>query len=134
MRLDDDQRCFARDLRLHSTDAERRLWRYLRNRQVRGLRFRRQHPIGPYFADFVCLEHHLIIELDGGQHDQAVKRDHDQARSEWLARQGFHVLRFWNNDVLQNTAGVLQEIDKACGERCGGPHPAYGPLPQSRER
>ena len=108
MHLTDDQRRFARQLRREATDAERRIWYHLRGRRLRGLHFRRQHPIAGYFADFACLELRLIVELDGGQHDE--RREYDLIRADVLAASGFEVLRFWNNDVLANTAGVLATI------------------------
>jgi len=80
----------------------------LRNRQIGGYKFRRQVPIGNYIVDFVCFETRLIIEVDGGQH--AVQLTADEARTDWLQSQGFTVLRFWNNDVLKNTAGVVEQI------------------------
>ena len=92
------------------TDAEKRLWSRLRSGGLDGVRFRRQAPIGRYFADFVCYERKLIIEVDGGQHALDVERD--KARTRWLESQGFHVVRFWNNDVLANTDGVLMEIQR----------------------
>ena len=79
----------ARELRKHSTDAERLLWRHLRSRQVAGHKFRRQQPLGSFFVDFVCLEKRLIIELDGGQHNESAQAVYDSRRSEWLAHQGF---------------------------------------------
>jgi very-short-patch-repair endonuclease len=82
----------ARSLRLSSTDAERRLWRALRDRQLEGYKFRRQRPIGPFIADFVCLERLLIIELDGSQHADS---NYDDARTAWLEQHGWCVLRFW---------------------------------------
>jgi ATP-dependent helicase HrpA/adenine-specific DNA-methyltransferase len=94
----------ARALRHWSTDAERVLWRHLRNRQVDSVKFRRQFAIGPYFADFAAVERRLIIELDGGQHSGSPA---DEFRSRWLAGQGYRVIRFWNNDVLANLDGVL---------------------------
>ena len=103
----------ARELRINATDAERRLWSKLRLRQLEGARFRRQHPIGPYIVDFICLEQKLVIELDGGQHADAV--EYDEARTAWLAASGYHVLRFWNNEVLRNIAGVLEAILEALG-------------------
>jgi very-short-patch-repair endonuclease len=112
MPLNDDQCRFARKLRQQATDAEARLWYHLRGRRLQGFRFRRQHPIGPYFADFVCLEVGLIVELDGGQHNTCKGLDHDAIRSEVLAARGFEILRFWNNDVLQNTPGVLEAISR----------------------
>ena len=97
----------ARELRQSQTDAEKKLWSALRNRQLANHKFRRQVPTGPYIADFVCLEKRIIIELDGGQHAQSPK---DAARDTWLTRQGYTVLRYWNNDVLTNTEGVLSDI------------------------
>jgi very-short-patch-repair endonuclease len=90
------------------TDAEQHLWRYLRLRQIGGFKFRRQHPVGAYILDFACIEKKLAIELDGGQHNQ--QYDYDNARSLWLAQQGWQIIRFWNHDVLQNVAGVLERI------------------------
>ena len=100
----------ARARRQHMTDAERHLWRALRMRQISGHRFRRQFPLGPYIVDFVCLASRRAIEVDGGQHSNNV---HDAYRDAWLASQGFRVLRFWNNDVLGNLAGVVDAIDGA---------------------
>jgi very-short-patch-repair endonuclease len=111
----------ARRLRQNPTDAEIRLWSKLRRRQINGYRFRRQVPIGPYIADFVCLERRLIIEADGGQHSDSVT---DDARTAWLERQGFRVLRFWNNDVLSNTEGVLTVIVQHLGAETPPPRPS----------
>ncbi len=102
---------FARALRVNSTDAERRLWRHLRQKQIAGFRFRRQQPIGPYIVDFFCPEARLVLEVDGGQH--GVREATDEVRTEWLRARGYRVLRFWNNNVLQNTEGVLHRIDEA---------------------
>jgi very-short-patch-repair endonuclease len=98
----------ARKLRVNSTDAERKLWYHLRDRRLLGLKFVRQQPVGPFIADFACREADLIIELDGGQHDDAASRD--DRRTAVLAEHGYAVLRFWNDDVLNNTEGVLQII------------------------
>ena len=103
---------FARQLRRNQTDAERRLWSRLRNRQINGCKFRRQFPIGPYFADFVCLEIGLVVELDGGQHDDQRHRRSDAIRSDMLVGMGFAVLRFWDNDVMRDTDVVVSEIAK----------------------
>jgi very-short-patch-repair endonuclease len=100
----------ARELRRRSTDAERKLWQHLRDRQVGGAKFRRQVPIGPYIVDFVAIEHQLVIEVDGGQHAMA---DADLVRSRWLASQGYRVIRFWNNEVLANPEGVIDTIRRA---------------------
>ncbi|MBU0555532.1 MAG: DUF559 domain-containing protein [Alphaproteobacteria bacterium] len=101
----------ARELRNSATDAERRLWTTLSNRKVAGIRFNRQVCIGPYVCDFVARTPRLIVEVDGGQHDEDHERD--EARSAWLEAQGYHVLRFWNHDVLGNVEGVAQEIERA---------------------
>ncbi|AEG00128.1 endonuclease domain-containing protein [Methylomonas methanica] len=98
----------ARDLRKNQTDAERLLWQHLRNRQLCGQKFRRQFPIDSFIVDFVCLEVKLIVELDGGQHAKQI--EYDEKRTEQLQKRGFKVIRFWNNDVLQNNAGVLESI------------------------
>lgn len=98
----------ARRLRRGMTDAERLLWRELRHKQVKGLKFRRQHPVGSYICDFVCIEADLVIEVDGGQH--AERRDSDEARTAWLNSQGFRVLRFWNNEILHDIDAVRQAI------------------------
>lgn len=114
----------AKRLRRDSTDVERILWWHLRAGRLHGLKFKRQQPIGPYIVDFVCFGQNLIIELDGGQHADAVEKD--AARTRWLESQGFTVLRFWNNDVLNNVEGVLVRIMAALP-------PSPHPLP-SRER
>jgi very-short-patch-repair endonuclease len=98
----------ARHLRKNPTEAEQKLWSRLRRKQLDGYRFRRQRPIGPYIVDFVCLEVSLIIEVDGGQHAEQVTKD--EARTRFLEKEGFRVIRFWNNDVLANTDGVLDAI------------------------
>jgi very-short-patch-repair endonuclease len=98
----------ARALRKNSTEAEKVLWGHLRFWQVDGCKFRRQQPIGNYIVDFVCLEKKLIIDLDGGQH--AEQSSYDGERDAWLRAQGFSVLRFWNNDVLQNVSSVKDAI------------------------
>ncbi|HEY1383955.1 MAG TPA: endonuclease domain-containing protein [Dongiaceae bacterium] len=97
----------ARELRKNMTDAERAMWRLLRQRQIKGLRFRRQVPIDHYIADFACLEARLITEVDGGQHSESRS---DKTRDAYLRSQGFQVLRFWNNDVLANPDGVHRVI------------------------
>ena len=101
----------ARSLRNNQTDVEQLLWKHLRNMQLYNYKFRGQFPIEPYVADFVCLELKLIIELDGGQH--ACRINYDDQRSLFLGQRGFKVIRFWNNDVIENTEGVLQAIHLA---------------------
>jgi very-short-patch-repair endonuclease len=90
------------------TDAERLLWQALRYKQLAGHRFRRQFPIGRFIADFVCIEQKLVIELDGGQHQDQVA--YDEQRTVFLQQNGWRVLRFWNNDVMCNLDGVLSTI------------------------
>ncbi|HZG08216.1 MAG TPA: endonuclease domain-containing protein [Allosphingosinicella sp.] len=97
---------YAAPLRRAATDAEQRLWSRLRNRQLMDCKFRFQHSVGPYVADFACLERMLIVEIDGGQHDEKK----DRVRTRYLTSHGFRIVRYWNNDVLQNTDGVLQSL------------------------
>jgi very-short-patch-repair endonuclease len=106
----------ARELRQTATDAETLMWKLLRNRQLGGAKFRRQHPIGPFILDFYCQQAKLAIELDGGGHTEPEQARYDAARSAALAGEGITVLRFWNNDVLKNTEGVLETILAAVGE------------------
>jgi very-short-patch-repair endonuclease len=96
---------FAKSLRRRMTDAERKLWGALCNRQLGEHKFRRQVPIGPYVVDFVCFGENLVIEIDGGQHAENI--DRDATRTEWLEQEGYRVIRFWNNDVLGNTDGAI---------------------------
>jgi very-short-patch-repair endonuclease len=98
----------ARLLRKNQTDVEQLLWKQLRNRNLSNHKFRRQLPVDPYIVDFACLELKLIIELDGGQHANRI--NYDDQRSLFLEQRGFKVIRFWNNDVIENTAGVLETI------------------------
>ncbi|MDO5090517.1 MAG: endonuclease domain-containing protein [Cardiobacteriaceae bacterium] len=98
----------AKNLRQTMPDAEKRLWQHLRAGRLGGYKFRRQQPIGPYIADFVCTRPKLVIEADGGQHGE--QQVYDAARSRYLQTKGFHVLRFWNHDILQQTEAVLTEI------------------------
>jgi very-short-patch-repair endonuclease len=98
----------AKRLRANLTDAERLLWSKLRRKQMNGLHFRHQVSIDSYVADFACLEIKLIIEADGGQHN--INKAKDARRTRWLESRGYRVLRFWNNDVLQNLDGVLEAI------------------------
>ena len=108
----------ARHLRRVSTDAETVLWYQLRSRRLNGYKFVRQEPIGPYTVDLICRERRLVVELDGGQH---ADNPRDMVRDKWLVNHNYRVLRFWNNDVLGNLAGVLENIAAALGE--APPHP-----------
>jgi very-short-patch-repair endonuclease len=112
----------AKELRSRATNAEQYLWQYLRRRQLAGYRFRRQVPIGNYIADFACLEAALVVELDGGQHQQDAK--YDERRDHQIAASGFRVLRFWDNEVFEQTQAVLETI---LGALETGPHPSLPP-------
>ena len=104
----------ARRLRRDSTDAELRLWLLLRDRRLAGYRFRRQHPIGDFIVDFACTKHRLIVEADGGQHSD---NKADERRTKALEGEGWRVIRFWNNDVVANTQGVVETILRALQEK-----------------
>jgi very-short-patch-repair endonuclease len=103
------------------TDAEQALWRMLRGRQIADLKFRRQHPFGDYILDFVCLEIKLVIEVDGGQHSE--QTDYDEVRTHRLQKAGFHVLRFWNNEVLREIEAVKEKMWITVQEHQLQPHP-----------
>lgn len=118
---------YAKDLRKRSTDAELALWSRVRGRHLCGLKFRRQHPMGKYIVDFICLESKVIIELDGGQHADPEIKAYDRQRDDWLENEGYKILRFWDNDVLSNTDGIVEVIM----EHCSG-HPPLHPSPQGR--
>jgi very-short-patch-repair endonuclease len=104
----------SRELRLNATPAERKLWEQLSARKVVGIRFNRQFPIGPFICDFVSRSAKLIIEVDGGQH--AVDVEKDRARTAYLEAQGYRVIRFWNNDVLERIEGVVIEIERVLAD------------------
>jgi very-short-patch-repair endonuclease len=101
---------FSRRLRTNSTDAEAKLWKHLRARQIDGCKFVRQAPVGPYFCDFICREQKLIVEVDGGQHANSQR---DNIRDRYLIGNGYRIVRFWNNDVLGNIEGVVSTISAA---------------------
>jgi very-short-patch-repair endonuclease len=101
---------FQKSLRSNQTEAEARLWRYLRANRFENLKFKRQEIIGPYIVDFVCYSKMLIIELDGGQHYLQENQERDEVRSAFLSQRGFKILRFSNLEMLKETAAVLECI------------------------
>jgi very-short-patch-repair endonuclease len=101
----------AKQLRSKATEAELRLWSVIRRRQLDGLRFRRQVPLGPFIVDFACYDARLVVELDGGQHGETTEAD--AARTQWLEGRGFRVVRFWNPEIFENLDGVLTVIRNA---------------------
>ena len=113
----------ARGLRREPTIAEQKLWSALRRGQLGGLSFRRQHPVGACVLDFYCPPIGLAIELDGGQHAFKEQSSHDDERTQWLSAKDILVLRFWNNDVIENLTGVLEGIVGVAEARAGTPSP-----------
>jgi very-short-patch-repair endonuclease len=106
----------ARRMRKEMTDAERAVWMKVRGKQLLGYGFRRQHPIGNFIVDFVCIERGIIVELDGGQHSE--QSEYDAQRTAWLEGQGYRVLRFWNHEALTELDAVVDVIAKALVEGC----------------
>ena len=113
----------SRELRHGETDAEKKLGDHLKDRRLEGLKFRRQFPIGEYVLDFYCIEKKLAIEVDGGQHAEDIEIQLDEVRTKFLNGKGVKVLRFWNNDVIQNEEAVLEVSIKSLQEM-QQPHPA----------
>jgi len=119
-------RAVARELRRRRTETEQRVWDVVRRRQIHGLQFRQQHPIGPYVVDFVCYSARLVVEIDGAVHNQ--QREYDVERDDYLQQMGYTVLRFSVDRILNDMGGVLSEIETACvapplprtGEGAGG--------------
>jgi very-short-patch-repair endonuclease len=114
----------SRRLRRDMTDAERKLWQCLHGGQLDGLKFRRQHPVPPYIADFCCTAEKLIVELDGSQHNE----QKDATRTRYLESQGWKILRFWDHDALQQTEAVIEAIWNFIGK----PYPHPNPSPDGR--
>ncbi|MCD9086327.1 endonuclease domain-containing protein [Stenotrophomonas sp. SY1] len=114
---------FAKQLRRNMTDAEQLLWRHLRAHRLLGQKFRRQQPLGPYIVDFVHFGVRVIVEADGGQHNQSSR---DAVRDAWLKSQGFKVLRFWNNEILGECEAVLEVILKTVSTLSPSPSPVKG--------
>ncbi|OGT17891.1 MAG: DNA (cytosine-5-)-methyltransferase [Gallionellales bacterium RIFOXYB12_FULL_54_9] len=112
----------AKALRHNQTDAEQKLWYRLRAHRFMGRKFKRQKPIGRYVVDFVCLEEKLVIELDGSQHFENI--DYDKERDSWLRNHGYTVLRFWDNEMLNEMDGVLERIRLALLQKTLSPSPS----------
>lgn len=124
---------FVRKLRREMTDAERWLWRRLRLKQVEGYKFRRQHPVGGYVVDFVCLERKIIVEIDGGQHTEHLA--YDSRRSGELRSRGFRIVRFWNHEVLNDIDAVLEVIrGELMPSSESSPHPNPPPAERGEGR
>ena len=125
LRQDEGTTRRARELRRDISRAERKVWELLRDRRLTGVKFRRQHPIGPYFADFACISRKLVIEIDGDHH--AFQVEADGRRTAAMEREGWRVLRFWANYVVQNPEGIWTEIALVLGDDWQPPHPASPP-------
>jgi very-short-patch-repair endonuclease len=116
LKMDNQQMTdLSKELRRQGTPAERVLWTKLRNIQLAGVKFRRQQSVGNYVVDFVSFEKKLVIEIDGGQHSEDHIAGRDEKRTAWLESQGFRVIRFWNNEVIENLNGVLLRIQEVIG-------------------
>ena len=102
----------ARNLRKNSTIQERRLWNLLKNRQFHNLKFKRQQPIGDYIVDFICKDAKIIIEIDGGQHNEPENIEYDKSRTEYLNTLGYKIIRFWNNEIYENIEGAILRLKK----------------------
>ena len=112
IRTSESMQARAQELRRRMTPEEASLWEALRSRRLGGYKFRRQHPIGPFIADFYCAQARLVVEIDGDVHVEQTERD--RARDDLLESWGYHVVRFWNRDVRERPAEVLDEILSAC--------------------
>jgi len=119
MKRDKRLQLFAKELRKEQNPSEKMVWGLLRNRRFAKFKFRRQYPIGPFIADFVCMDAMLVLELDGETH--VGREDYDSRRKKYLEEQGFRVVRVWNNQLHENSEGVMQHILNLCKE--GPPHP-----------
>ena len=124
----------CRNLRKNQTEAEKRLWALLRNRQLDGVKFRRQFPIGSFIVDFYSPEYRLGIEADGGQHHKEEGRRRDELRTKELSRQGVHIARFSNREILHNTEGVCKTIKKIIEAKRSHFPPHLNPLPQGERK
>jgi very-short-patch-repair endonuclease len=135
-RRDHDRRLlgFARELRVRSTDAEKRLWRILRSRKLAGYKFRRQYPIEGYIVDFFCIGSNLVVELDGGQHNEPLAKEYDARRSRRLNELGIQVIRFWDHDVLKHSSEVAESIFRTLSANKPSPQPSPGVPGEGAER
>ena len=115
----------ARKLRKNMTDTEQYVWSRIRHKQLGGFRFRRQHPIGSFIGDFICLEQRLILELDGGQHDD--RKDYDELRTRYLNECGYRVVRYWNHQIFEDWDWIAEDLFRLLSEGAT-PHP--NPPPQ----
>jgi very-short-patch-repair endonuclease len=104
----------AKNLRQNQTDAEKKFWYEVKAKRFQDLKFKRQYLVGPYYADFACPEEKIIVEIDGGQHNENVK---DELRTKYLEKEGFQVIRFWNDEVLSNMEGVLLTLSLALSRK-----------------
>ena len=105
----------SRELRKNMTFQERKLWNIIKNRQFFNYRFRRQFPIGSYIVDFICREKKIIIEIDGGQHNEQINIEYDNKRTKYLKSEGYNVIRFWNNEIDNNIEGVYERLKHVFG-------------------
>ena len=105
----------ARNLRNNMTEQERKLWNIIRNRNFYGYRFLRQYVIGQYIVDFICREKKVVIEIDGGQHNESENIEYDKQRTKYLENKGYKVIKFWNNDIDSNIEGVYQHLQNVFG-------------------
>jgi very-short-patch-repair endonuclease len=117
----------ARDLRGNQTPSEVLVWRQLRSRRMKGFKFRRQHPVGPFIPDFCCIDAKFVIELDGESHLEKRERDHE--RDEWFQEHGYAVIRCWNTDVYENLEGLMDRIWHLCYSRTPPEFRPPGPAP-----
>lgn len=107
----DERNILARNLRKNSTIQEKRLWNLLKNHKFHGLKFKRQQPVGNYIVDFICKEAKIIIEVDGGQHNEMENIEADNVRTVFLESKGYKVIRFWNNEIYENIEGVIKRLE-----------------------
>ncbi|OLA73379.1 MAG: hypothetical protein BHW62_07175 [Acinetobacter sp. CAG:196_36_41] len=108
----DSVRLNARELRNNMTNQERKLWAMLKNKSFYGFKFRRQYPIGNYIVDFICCSEKIIIEIDGGQHNNSENIEYDEQRTRYLESRGYRVLRFWNSEINENISGVYKKLQQ----------------------